>query len=144
MRKILAVLLMVVLLFGCTSAFADTDFETLTVNSHSDAQECCDAFSEYGYEAEMYLAAFGGALIENDAILSYDIWLIGLDDFALKKYDVVYTWEEEYSKFVVATDNVIMLYPRCYDKDDYSAYVHLLGLVLDEVKVSYGEMSTDA
>lgn len=144
MRKILAVLLMVVLLFGCTSAFADTDFETLTVNSHSDAQECCDAFSDLGYKTEMYLAAFGGALMDSDAIRSYNIWLIGLDDSALKKYDVVYAWEEEYSKFVVATDNVIMLYPKCYDKDDYAAYVLLLGLVLDEVNLTYGEMSTDA
>lgn len=144
MRKILAVLLMVVLLFSCTSAFADTDFETLTVNSRSDAQECCDAFSDLGYKTEMYLAAFGGALMDSDAIRSYNIWLIGLDDSALKKYDVVYAWEEEYSKFVVATDNVIMLYPKCYDKDDYAAYVLLLGLVLDEVNLTYGEMSTDA
>ena len=75
MRKILAVLLTVILLFGCSSAFAasDPDFEILTVKTVADAQECYTAFNDYGCNAEMYLTAFGGALIDTDTIKYFDI-----------------------------------------------------------------------
>lgn len=146
MKKILAVLLMVILLFGCTSAFAasDPDFEILTVKTVADAQECYTAFNDYGCNAEMYLTAFGGALIDTDAIKYFDIWLIGFEDSGLKKYDVVYGWSESVSKFVVATNDVIMLFPDCYDEDDYTTYQLFLGAVLDEVNVTYTEMEADA
>ena len=113
MKKILAVLLTVILLFGCTSAFAasDPDFEILTVKTVADAQECYTAFNDYGCNAEKYLTAFGGALIDTDTIKYFDIWLIGFEDSGLKKYDVVYGWSESVSKFVVATNDVIMLFP---------------------------------
>lgn len=146
MRKILAVLLTVILLFGCTSALAasDPDFEILTVKTVSDAQECYTAFNDYGCNAEKYLTAFGGALIDTDTIKYFDIWLIGFEDSGLKKYDVVYGWSESVSKFVVATNDVIMLFPDCYDEDDYTTYQLFLGAVLDEVNVTYTEMEADA
>lgn len=146
MKKILAVLLTVILLFGCTSAFAasDPDFEILTVKTVADAQECYTAFNDYGCNTEMYLTAFGGALIDTDAIKYFDIWLIGFEDSGLKKYDVVYGWSESVSKFVVATNDVIMLFPDCYDEDDYTTYQLFLGAVLDEVNVTYTEMEADA
>lgn len=148
MRKILAVLFTVILLFSCTSALAasdpDPDFEILTVKSRSDAQKCCNAFSENGYNTEMCLTAIGGALLNDNSIAYFDIWLIGFDTATLTKYDVAYFWDENYNKFVVATDNVIMLFPECIDRSHYLAYQLLFQMILDEYGVTYSEMSTDA
>lgn len=117
-EKILAVILTVILLFGCASAFAasDPDFEILTVSTVQEAKTCCEAFSDNYRDNEMLICAFGGALIKNELIDNFQIWLIGFDSKLLNKYDAVYGWLEEAGYFVMATDDVTFLFPNCLTK----------------------------
>lgn len=146
MRKILAVLLTVALLFGCTSAFAasDPDFEILTVSTVREAKSCCEAFSDNYRDNEMLICAFGGALIKNELIDKFQIWLIGFDSDLLNKYDAVYTWLEDASCFVMATDRVVFLFPNCVTEQDYEAYLILIDAVFAEEHITYTEMEADA
>lgn len=146
MKKILAVLLTVILLFGCTSALAtsDPDFEILTVSTVHEAQTCCEAFSDNYRDNEMLICAFGGALIKNELIDNFQIWLIGFDSKLLNKYDAVYGWLEEAGYFVMATDDVTFLFPNCLTRKDYEAYLILVDAVFEEEHITYTEMEADA
>ena len=145
MRKILAVILMVILLFGCTSALAasDPDFEILTVSTVQEAKTCCEAFSDNYRDNEMLICAFGGALIKNKLIDNFQIWLIGFDSELLNKYDVVYGWLEEASCFIMATDDVVFLFPNCVTEQDYEAYLILVDAIFAEEHITCTEMETD-
>lgn len=148
MKKILAVLLMVILLFGCTSALAasDPDFEILTVSTVQEAKTCCEAFSDNYRDNEMLICAFGGALIKNELIDNFQIWLIGFDSKFLNEYeyDAVYGWLEEAGYFVMATDDVTFLFPHCLTRKDYEAYLILVDAVFAEEHITYTEMEADA
>lgn len=146
MRKILAVLLTVVLLFGCTSAFAasDPDFEILTVTTVREATSCCEAFSDNNRDNEMLICAFGGALIKSELIDKFQIWLIGFDSKLLNKYDAVYTWVKDANCFVMATDRVVFLFPNCVTEKDYEAYLILVDAVFADEHFTYTEMEADA
>ncbi len=68
MKKILAVLLTIILLFGCTSAFAasDPDFEILTVSTVQEAKTCCEAFSDNYRDNEMLICALAARLLKTN------------------------------------------------------------------------------
>lgn len=146
MRKILAVILTVILLFGCTSALAASgpDFEILTVSTVQEAKTCCEAFSDNYRDNEMLICAFGGALIKNELIDNFQIWLIGFDSELLNKYDAVYGWLEEASCFIMATNDVVFLFPNCVSEKDYEAYLILVDAVFAEEHITYTEMEADA
>lgn len=146
MKKILTVILTVILLFGCTSAFAasDPDFEILTVSTVQEAKTCCEAFSDNYRDNEMLICAFGGALIKNELIDNFQIWLIGFDSELLNKYDAVYGWLEEASCFIMATNDVVFLFPNCVSEQDYEAYLILVDAVFAEEHITYTEMEADA
>lgn len=146
MKKILAVILTVILLFGCASALAasDPDFEILTVSTVHEAQTCCEAFSDNYRDNEMLICAFGGALIKNELIDNFQIWLIGFDSKLLNKYDAVYGWLEEAGYFIMATNDVVFLFPNCVSEQDYEAYLILVDAVFEEEHITYTEMEADA
>lgn len=145
MKKILTAILTVILLFGCTSAFAtsDPDFEILTVSTVQEAKMCCEAFSDNYRDNEMLICAFGGALIKNELIDNFQIWLIGFDSELLNKYDAVYGWLKEADCFIMATDDVVFLFSNCVTEQDYEAYLTLVDAVFAEEHITYTEMETD-